>query len=249
MERPKISYTIWFSQRVGSSLLCQALESTGIAGLPGEWLKKDLWDHFDPQNPYEFQKFLWAKGSTPNGVLGIKQGLFYDFDPLWSDTFKSFPGLNNEAPSPVELWEHAFPYHKHIFLTRRNKINLVVSWWRAIKTEEWHRKSGDQPKEVLPNLKDQYDFTALLVLLIEANKRELAIQNFLNSGPRTALTLVYEDMIQDLQGTVNQVLGYLGLESATIADPYYEITADEVTREWASRFWQDLQGDWKKKIV
>lgn len=36
--RPVLSYTIWFSQRTGSTLLCHALESTGVAGRPGEWL-------------------------------------------------------------------------------------------------------------------------------------------------------------------------------------------------------------------
>ncbi|WP_342799609.1 Stf0 family sulfotransferase [Hyella patelloides] len=35
---PKLSYTIWFSQRTGSTLLCRALESTGIAGNPSEWV-------------------------------------------------------------------------------------------------------------------------------------------------------------------------------------------------------------------
>lgn len=34
---PKLSYTIWFTQRTGSTLLCQALEGTGIAGVPNEW--------------------------------------------------------------------------------------------------------------------------------------------------------------------------------------------------------------------
>ena len=36
--KPKQSYIIWFSQRTGSSILCKALEDTGIAGRPSEWL-------------------------------------------------------------------------------------------------------------------------------------------------------------------------------------------------------------------
>jgi trehalose 2-sulfotransferase len=35
---PTQSYTIWFSQRTGSTLLNRALSSTGVAGDPGEWL-------------------------------------------------------------------------------------------------------------------------------------------------------------------------------------------------------------------
>ena len=35
---PIASYTIWFSQRTGSSFLSTELEQTGIAGIPHEWL-------------------------------------------------------------------------------------------------------------------------------------------------------------------------------------------------------------------
>ena len=39
--QPQLSYTIWFSQRTGSTLLCKGLKSTGIAGNPSEWLYKN----------------------------------------------------------------------------------------------------------------------------------------------------------------------------------------------------------------
>ncbi len=35
--KPKLSYTIWFTQRTGSDLLCKAHQGTGIAGKPDEW--------------------------------------------------------------------------------------------------------------------------------------------------------------------------------------------------------------------
>ena len=37
MMKPEKSYRIWFSNRNGSTLLCQGLEQTGIAGKPGEY--------------------------------------------------------------------------------------------------------------------------------------------------------------------------------------------------------------------
>ena len=36
---PVRSYIVWFSQRVGSTLLAQALADTGVAGTPREWLE------------------------------------------------------------------------------------------------------------------------------------------------------------------------------------------------------------------
>src|SRR5256885_8547578 len=40
-DRPQQSYLIWFSQRVGSTVLTQTLEDIGIAGRPREWLNDD----------------------------------------------------------------------------------------------------------------------------------------------------------------------------------------------------------------
>ena len=53
--KPRLPYTIWFSQRTGSTLLCKALESTGIAGKPNEWFncKPDFLDGFHLANHAE----------------------------------------------------------------------------------------------------------------------------------------------------------------------------------------------------
>jgi trehalose 2-sulfotransferase len=60
--KPKISYTIWFSQRNGSSLLCEGLRATGIAGKPGELLQlpKDtsLLEFYQANNYSELQDKL-----------------------------------------------------------------------------------------------------------------------------------------------------------------------------------------------
>ncbi|SEO75414.1 Stf0 sulphotransferase [Paenibacillus sp. OV219] len=69
MTQPKLSYTIWFSQRTGSTLLGEALASTGVAGNPAEWL------HFQSNDPLTMTREdieqKWQHGTTPNGVFGI----------------------------------------------------------------------------------------------------------------------------------------------------------------------------------
>lgn len=75
---PRLSYTIWFTQRTGSTWLCEALGSTGIAGRPGEFLNHaspgDALKHYDASSPSEFLERVHELGSTGNGVFGIKQG-------------------------------------------------------------------------------------------------------------------------------------------------------------------------------
>ena len=97
--KPILSYTIWFSQRTGSTLLCKALEAARVAG-----------------NHTELQRRLWEIGSTPNGAFGLKHSFH---EPDFSQLFELF---------------HMFPNHRHIFMTRGNKIRLAASCWKAIQS-------------------------------------------------------------------------------------------------------------------
>src|SRR5687767_5008089 len=142
--KPKLCYTIWFSQRTGSTLLCKALQSTGIAGRPSEWLNVSdpnrLLEHYRAASYTEVQETVWTLGTTANGIFGLKFGLH---DPHFStllDEFRKLPDAPTALEPRAAVWEHAFPNSHHIFMTRRNKVRLAVSWWKAIKTEEWHRE-------------------------------------------------------------------------------------------------------------
>jgi LPS sulfotransferase NodH len=246
--QPTISYTIWFTQRTGSSLLCSALESTGIAGVPGEWLyKQDLFESYAADSPAELQQALWKNASTPNGVLGIKHS-FYEpaFDDL-IEFFKRFPTCPADATRRVAIWEAVFPNHRHIFMTRRNKVRLAVSWWKAIQSNEWHRRTGEKAKGV--DLSNAYSFDAIKHLFTEVSMREAGIQEFLAEGKIVPLTIVYEDFIQEYEGTVWKILDYLGLgrNGVSISTPYFTPTADDLSEEWAQRFRHELQAGWRNR--
>ena len=132
---PKLSYTIWFTQRTGSTLLCQALAATGKAGKPNEWLHHWVNDH-RLDVPAGLQQRLWESGSTSNGVFGLKHSFSESQFGELIELFHRFPTCPPEETNRVRIWDHAFPNHKHIFMTRRNKVRLAVSWWKAIKTQD-----------------------------------------------------------------------------------------------------------------
>lgn len=78
--KPRLCYTIWMTQRNGSTLLCKSLEQTNIAGKPNEWLlnyydNPDLLNIYKCSNISELKNNIWEKGLTTNGVFGIKTGL------------------------------------------------------------------------------------------------------------------------------------------------------------------------------
>lgn len=166
MKPPKQSYTIWFSQRTGSTLLNYALSSTGTAGNPCEWMY--------PRDPNTITKAeveaMWKEGTTSNGVFGVKTCL----TPEWIQGFRKLYELP-EAATQAEVWRAAFPNcNKHIWMTRRNKVRLAVSWWRAIVSGEWHRKYGEKPQE--HDIADKYSFDAINHLFIESSIREAAME-------------------------------------------------------------------------
>ena len=73
--KPKTSYTIWFSQRTGSTLLCKALEATAIAGTPKELFNFDtnLVARYKLADYTNAQEHLWNLGSTGNLKNGDKE--------------------------------------------------------------------------------------------------------------------------------------------------------------------------------
>ena len=245
---PQLSYAVWFSQRTGSTLLCKALESTGIAGKPKEWLtvpnSLTLLDHYKSNSYAELQKQLWELGTTPNRVFGVKLSVY---EPFFSQIIDAFRILSSNSLSDrTEIWEKTFPNCQHIFMTRRNKIRLAVSWWKAIQSQEWHRQRGTKPTSA--DLREKYSYVAIDHLFAECCMREAAIQEFFSEGKIVPLTIVYEDFILSYKETIAKILDYLGLNHSNdvpVAPPHFERLADDRSEEWVQRFRRERQKGWK----
>jgi len=247
--KPQLSYTIWFSQRTGSTLLCKAIESTRIAGKPREWFncKPDLLTEFHQPNLADLQEYLWKLGSTDNGVFGINHSYYEPHFSQLTETLRKFPACPPTATSRTAVWENVFPNHRHIFMTRRNKIRLAVSWWRAIQSEEWHLSTAENRKPF--DLSNAYSFDAINHLYNECSMREAGIQEFFTEGGITPLNIFYEDFIHNYERTIRTILDYLELDSrsVSIAPPALTKLADAVSEEWTQRFRKERQNGWTNR--
>ncbi|MBN2534168.1 MAG: hypothetical protein JXB88_14860 [Spirochaetales bacterium] len=249
---PEKSYTIWMTQRNGSTLLCKTLELTGIAGKPEEWLL-DYYDNPDLAGIYhcssitELRERLWEKGVSDNGIFGIKTGLVQPAFSIMMNTLKNDSEFNGNT-TEIDVWNYLFPHCQHIFMTRRNKVRLAVSWWKAVQSNEFQRKKGDKKKTDDSVL--QYNFDAIKHLFVESSMREAGIQEFFSRYHIIPLTIVYEDFINDFENTIRNVLAYLHIaydRSMKIPAPYYEKMADDISEQWCKRFIYELQKDWRYK--
>lgn len=245
---PEKSYRIWFTQRNGSTLLCKGLESTGVAGKPGEYFNvfnhANLCEEHDVSTYEELKEKLWQLGSSSNGVLGIKHSWFTQRSNKIVQEIAELRGMPFDSSMNKEaLFADIFPNCKHIFLTRRNKIRQAVSWWKAIKDNVWHIEKGKSHQNNIDFYKDKYNFDALSHLFKEANLRECAIQNYFSDYGIAPLTLVYEDFIQDFEGTVKTIVDYLEIDAPDLKvdDFYYEKTANDRSEEWVQRFRKEIQ--------
>jgi len=242
---PRLSYTIWFSQRTGSTLLTETLEAIGIAGIPHEWLL-ELKD-YPVSDPAELQRYLWKIGSTMNGIFGLKHSFCEPHFSHLIEIFRQFSTCPSTEQNRANIWEHAFPNHRHIFMTRRNKVRLAVSWWKAIKSQEWHRRAMASPKSV--DLSGAYSFDAIHHLYRECSMREAGIQEFFSEGNIVPLTIVYEDFIQEYEKTLRKILEYLEINTNNVEIPVPSLapTADSISEEWVQRFREELQEGWSNR--
>jgi LPS sulfotransferase NodH len=251
---PKQSYIIWFSQRVGSTVLTQTLEDTGIAGRPREWFNDEtgagLFVKYRVTNAFELREILWRNGTTANGVFGVKYGMQAE---AHRELTSLFAGVMSDEPrrDGAREWDAFFPQCKHVFMTRRNKLRLAVSWWRAIKSGEWHRPSRAEPTVVdgpsgrvpreLPSadLVDLYNYNAIEHLMIDADLREADMQEQFDRWRLLPYTIVYEDLIARYEPTVRDLLEFLeipGREDTAIPAPAFAQMADDISDAWCQRY-------------
>ncbi|MEM7367383.1 MAG: Stf0 family sulfotransferase [Bacteroidota bacterium] len=253
MTPPSLSYTIWFTQRNGSTLLTKAMEQMEIVGKPGEWLnipvELSLSQHYQVGASGALLPVLYQQGMGKNGVYGQKVSMHGGGMIDWLEELAQASGVK-EGANAGEIWEAAFPNHRYIFLTRRNKVRQAVSWWKAIQTQEWHRESGKEAIQVPPALMDSYDFAAIRHLLTEICLREAAIEEFFLRGNSQPMTIVYEDFVREYEQTIRDILSFLGQDqqSVEIPSPPLERLADEVSEVWVQRFREEIQDGWSSQV-
>lgn len=241
--KPELSYTIWFTQRTGSSLLCKALQSTGVAGNPGESLNMNRIDELEKlENP---QDIIWERGMNGSRVYGVKLGHHQPYFDRLVNVLRKFPG-GDYCKTEMDVYNNAFPNGKHIFMSRRNKVRLAVSWWKWIQTGEVHRVKGDLPKNV--DVSDKYLYNAVDTLVACCVMREAAIQELFSQAGIIPMNIYYEDFIADYEGTVFSILNFLGIQyddTVKVAEPYFDKLADAVSDEWVHRYRKERQEGWQ----
>jgi trehalose 2-sulfotransferase len=230
--------------RTGTTLLCQYLTSTEVAGRPHSYFRKqnltswaEGWRILRPDGSYSFSDYLIAAraaGSTENGTIGTRV-MWGTLEEMTAELGQLYPHLANDD---LALLEKAFGKLKFIHLYRNDLIAQAISLYRAEQTGYWHTVEGQKPKQ--PPV---FDFEAINLRREMLEQHNIAWQNWFQKVGVQPLAISYEALSADPVATTKSVLEFLELEL-----PHYkqlqavnQKLADETTVAWIEQFTKQFQ--------
>jgi LPS sulfotransferase NodH len=254
-----VSYLVCATPRSGSTLLCEALRRTGVAGNPLEFFEA-LPETGVPRRPLDY-----LAGLDDAEALALIEGARAPEAPRYSDLrgcsdyaehlekVRAAGTTPNGVFGAKVMWAHLvdlgrqlgsddlgtlvdeqFDRPRFVWVRRRDTVRQAVSLWRAMQTQSW--RAENEPAAGEP----RYSYAALhhLVELLAAHDR--AWERFL-SGRDRVLTLTYEDIASGIGDAVARTLAHIGVapDAAAGALPTMRRQADQRSDEWADAYARD----------
>jgi|SRR5579875_19530 len=232
---PRLSYLICATPRSGSSLLCETLDASQIAGHPQEF----FWEGFEPiwrerWGAADYRAYLHgaiAEGTTPNGVFGAKIMRSHLDDFLT----RVRTALNLPSERTTAVLEAIFPRLRYIWITRRDTVRQAVSHARAEQTGVWNDDGRDEIGARQPT----YDFERIDDLVRQIDEHNESWQGFFAANGIEPFHLIYEDLARAPEAAVIEILRHLGVDvppDLHFRERRLRKQADSLSEEWVARY-------------
>jgi trehalose 2-sulfotransferase len=235
IECPRISYLICATPRSGSTLLCEALRNTGVAGNPDEYfgpMHVQRWDEiWKTKSKIEYLEKVIEQGSGDNGVLGIKVMRLY-----WRNVIEFLREATNlRKCSESELLNQCFPNLRYVWITRRDKVRQGISWMKFLQGAAWYWK--DQKPQTIQTL--EFKPEVIREFIIQTVTHETAWQEYFRKNQIQPYVVVYEDFVAAYESTARKIIEYLGIphpEEIIFGERHMKKQADKLTEEWVQKY-------------
>jgi trehalose 2-sulfotransferase len=189
-------YLVCANPRVGSTLFCEVLRRTGVAGRVTEPFDPNtetrLREEWGCQSVSRLEFIVEAirMSRTTNGV-GAAKIMWTYLDGFLNDLAK-FEDLR-ALPSGIERFGGAFRGCRALHLSRRNKVRAAISYWLARETGQWFwdGRTPREPPLARPN------FWEITKLHAEMHAAEISWPLFLRAAGIHSATIYYEDWVVD----------------------------------------------------
>jgi LPS sulfotransferase NodH len=223
-----LSYLVCSIPRSGSTLLCDLLMSTGVAGHPIEYFHpsrmEGLWREWEVDSIDDYVGRLLAERTGANGVFGAKVH-WGQYNPAFGDR------------DPREL----FPSLRLVSIRRVDRLRQAISWVRALQSEEWRARGGAPAEE-----RATFDAEEIRRKLTRIENDEAGWSGLFERHGIAPLEVTYEQLVEHREETAAAVADHLGLElldGFRFGPPKLERQADAVSEEWVQRYRAEIAGD------
>lgn len=241
------SYIICGTPRSGSTLLCEMLIASGVAGEPASYYRQqsiphwaERWNLAPPRgdDDSEFdRRYLSAMldaGRNGTGIFGIRL-----MRGSVDDAVRRLDGVFGGSADVPARFQQAFGPTLYIHLSRRDKVAQAVSLVRAEQSGLWHLAADGSVFEGTATPSPvSYDGERLRAVFNERNEDDAAWEEFFATHQIAPLRLVYETLTADPQSALADILATLG-QDPEIAKTVAVGTAkmgNATSLEWAERF-------------
>jgi trehalose 2-sulfotransferase len=238
------AYVICATPRSGSTLLCDLLENTGVAGRPASYFRSESiprWGHrlnvliaegCDFGCSYIDAVVKEGRGGTD--IFGFRL-MRESVDELSMRLARLFPGPKDDRAR----FETAFGPMLFIHLSRTDKVSQAVSRVKAMQTGLWHVASDGTERERTNSAQDAvYDRDRIGKYVQELTAQDQAWTHWFVENRIEPVRLTYEALSRAPKGALEMILSALGLDSAIAAaiEPKTTEMSDFESQNWVSRF-------------
>lgn len=216
------AYIICTTPRSGSTLLCDLLTATGIAGQPNSYFRcqdigywASLWGTDDPTTTYDprfnlaYLAAMKRAGSADTGVFGLRL--------MWQsvrDTEKRLSAALGKTADVATLFEEAFGPTLFIHLSRQDKDAQAVSLVRAEQTGLWHvATDGSERERAKPYQAPVFNAAQINQARQKLTANDANWSSFFDLRGIRPLRIFYEDLANNPQVALAGVLSGLGREA------------------------------------
>ncbi len=252
---PEACFFICHTPRCGSTLLCDALSATGVAGYPEEYFPErardgtafvatgaalkdpDTWRLDWTNNSFEeCLDSVLRSGTTPNSVFASK--LKWPNMPYLDEMLDALPQRGD--PPLAKHLESLFPNLRYVWVTRRNKLRQAVSLIKARQSAQWKAMSAQANGSGAAD----YSFYLVDTALRQIVREECAWERFFTHAGIVPFTVVYEDLVHDYEPTVRRLLDHLEIglpKEYLFPAPRLHKQADAASEDWVERYQRDAR--------
>jgi LPS sulfotransferase NodH len=197
----RMRYVLLSQPRTGGTLLSEALQRCGHAGLPFEYLNpaaiKLIARRLGMGNRIALQQMMAAvqrRRTTPNGVFGLHLHL------------DQITGMMQTAQRAA-AWLRRFD--RIVFLYRRDKLAQAVSLERSLQSRVWYRETHEAGER--DPAAWNVDPWAVFRHVANFGQQEALIRDMLSGFSAPQMELTYEELDADFAAAWGRVSDFLGL--------------------------------------